>query len=203
MAHPGNDNTAGFQPIKRFAYEGSAFLRFPVSHTITRWNQGWTVGTSFGRFGDWVSFDDLPESVKTAGFAQAVGVGLEPAQSLPTTEICGSAGEVAAEPELGNHFYFGKERYSQLAEYTQQEMLRSRRHEGWARHIVHTMIGLYAPDELRQRVAWSLSQIIVIGAVGSTVLEDHSEVWTSFYDILVRHAFGSYRDILREGSHYQ
>ena len=69
-----------------------------------------------------------------------------------------------------------------------------------AKQIVHTMTALHAPDQLRQRVAWALSQVLVIGDVGSVALSDHSEVWTSFYDILVRHAFGTYRDILSEGA---
>ena len=38
-----------------------------------------------------------------------------------------------------------------------------------------------------------------ICSLRSQVLQDHTEVWAGFYDILVRHAFGSYSDILREG----
>ena len=36
---------------------------------------------------------------------------------------------------------------------------------------------------------------------GSVELSDHTEAWSSFYDIYVRHAFGSYLDIMREVSY--
>ena len=58
---------------------------------------------------------------------------------------------------------------------------------------------LDAPDQLRQRVAWALSQIFVVSEAGLTsnnLLE--SEIWGVYYDIFVRNAFGNYRDIMRE-----
>ena len=57
---------------------------------------------------------------------------------------------------------------------------------------------LGAPDQLRQRVAWAIAQILVVG-VHLTGREN--EVWHNFYDIFVRHAFGNYRDVLREVSY--
>jgi hypothetical protein len=56
---------------------------------------------------------------------------------------------------------------------------------------------LNSPDQLRQRVAWALSQVLV-AAVPGTTLELYSEAWMNYYDIFVRHAFGSFRDVLRE-----
>ena len=56
-------------------------------------------------------------------------------------------------------------------------------------------LALNAPDQLRQRVAWALSQIFVVGAGMDTF---QSEPWHTYYDIFVRNAFGSYRDVLRE-----
>ncbi len=53
---------------------------------------------------------------------------------------------------------------------------------------------LKAPDQLRQRMAFALSEILVISQVGS--LEgDHVGV-TKYYDALVDGAFGNYRDLL-------
>ena len=52
-------------------------------------------------------------------------------------------------------------------------------------------------DQLRQRMAWALSQFFVVGEIGS----DHSQLgerWTNYYDIFVRNAFGNFRDILSE-----
>ena len=54
-----------------------------------------------------------------------------------------------------------------------------------------------AEDQLRQRVAWALSQYFVVGEEGS----NHPyicEKWLNYYDIFVRHAFGNFRDILSE-----
>lgn len=56
---------------------------------------------------------------------------------------------------------------------------------------------LKGEDALRQRVAWALSQIFVVGEEGSNQTNT-SERWLSFYDILIRHAFGNFRDILGE-----
>ncbi|MCW5558369.1 MAG: DUF1800 domain-containing protein, partial [Verrucomicrobiae bacterium] len=53
------------------------------------------------------------------------------------------------------------------------------------------------PDQLRQRVAFALSQILVVSRSG-TELQVRPMALGTYYDILVRHAFGSYFDILRE-----
>ena len=66
--------------------------------------------------------------------------------------------------------------------------------------MIHTAIALSANDQLRQKVAWALSQIYVIGESG---LGDHTletEIWSTYYDIFVRHAFGNLRDIIREAA---
>ncbi|NNE26319.1 MAG: DUF1800 family protein [Saprospiraceae bacterium] len=58
----------------------------------------------------------------------------------------------------------------------------------------HTM--MTAPDQLRQRMAYALSQILVVSSQSD--LGDHAEALAGYYDILVRNAFGNYRDILME-----
>ena len=60
----------------------------------------------------------------------------------------------------------------------------------------HSVV-LSARDELRQRVAFALSQLLVIGEEGLGKTDEH-EHWLTYYDIFVRHAFGSYRDVLWE-----
>ncbi|MEM9233153.1 MAG: DUF1800 domain-containing protein [Pseudomonadota bacterium] len=52
-------------------------------------------------------------------------------------------------------------------------------------------------DQLRQRVAFALSQIIVV-SVRDDVLFDNPTAVAYFQDILVRNAFGNYRDLLEE-----
>ena len=65
----------------------------------------------------------------------------------------------------------------------------------WVNHV------LKAPDQLRQRAAWALQQIFTIADNGS-MYRDSTEVWGSFYDIFIRHAFGNYRDILKEVTYH-
>ena len=52
------------------------------------------------------------------------------------------------------------------------------------------------PDLLRQKVTWSLSQIFVTSAVGSDLFEDVTALSTTYYDLLQKHSFGNYRDLL-------
>ncbi len=56
-----------------------------------------------------------------------------------------------------------------------------------------------APDQLRQRVAFALSEMMVISDVPDD-LEDTGDGLTNYYDILVRHGLGNYRALLLEVS---
>jgi len=51
-----------------------------------------------------------------------------------------------------------------------------------------------APDQLRQRVAFALSEIHVVSGQGP--LEDNARAISDFYDTLATNAFGNFRDIL-------
>ena len=53
-------------------------------------------------------------------------------------------------------------------------------------------------DQLRQRMAYALSQILVVSGERSTVLVRKPHVQAAYMDILVRNAFGNYRDLLEE-----
>ena len=200
--HPGNNEQQGFFPIKRPAYDGETVLHFPPSHQSTnKWMNNERYLELIGRYGDSVRFADLPHRVRTAAFAQAVGVTLGHSEELPGVETCGSPGEVAADPSYGNRYYFGKERYEKGIAYTQQEILNNyKNHHDNQKQQVHTSIALYADDQLRQRVAWALSQIVLTGEGSDSTKSNSGEMWTTFYDLFVRNAFGSYRDVLREAS---
>lgn len=52
-------------------------------------------------------------------------------------------------------------------------------------------------DQLRQRMAWALSQILVISDY-PTILRNHQPAMLAYYDLLVRHAFGNYRQLLED-----
>ena len=55
---------------------------------------------------------------------------------------------------------------------------------------------LNGPDQLRQRVAFALSEIMVVSQLG--VLGDQPYALASYYDVLARNAFGNYRDLIEE-----
>jgi uncharacterized protein (DUF1800 family) len=55
---------------------------------------------------------------------------------------------------------------------------------------------LNAPDQLRQRMAFALSEIIVVSDDNGT-LEGNWDTVIGFYDLLLEHAFGNYRDLLK------
>lgn len=57
---------------------------------------------------------------------------------------------------------------------------------------------MLAKDMLRQRIAYSLSQICVISSEGG--LSSYTAGVANYYDILVRHSFGNYKDLLLEVS---
>jgi uncharacterized protein (DUF1800 family) len=64
-------------------------------------------------------------------------------------------------------------------------------------HVINTFWNQAAtgPDQLRQRVAFALSQIFVISMQDSNVA-DHPRGVAAYLDMLGRNAFGNYRDLL-------
>ena len=58
----------------------------------------------------------------------------------------------------------------------------------WFRHAVN------APDQLRQRVAFALSEIFVVSQLGA--LNNFPYMVSDYYDTLAAHAFGNYRELL-------
>ena len=55
-------------------------------------------------------------------------------------------------------------------------------------------LNMTTPDVLRQRVAYALSQILVISVESD--LYDKGEALADYYDLLIGHALGNYRDLL-------
>jgi len=58
-------------------------------------------------------------------------------------------------------------------------------------------IALTAPDELRQRVAFALSEIFVVSDQG-TGLANRDEAFANYYDMLCNDAFGNYRQLIQD-----
>lgn len=68
---------------------------------------------------------------------------------------------------------------------------------GYERQRVWFDTALDAPDQLRQRVAFALSEILVVSD-NNGALEGQAIALTQYYDILLEHAFGNYRDLLED-----
>jgi len=108
---------------------------------------------------------------------------------------CGSPGEVGNEPSLGHQYAIANGDTLRTVDYTFDRQERARhlqpKESIWGQHA------LFAEDQLRQRVAWALSQILVVGQVvnSGTVM---TELYTNHYDIFVRNAFSNYKDVLRQ-----
>lgn len=60
----------------------------------------------------------------------------------------------------------------------------------WFRNALH------GNDQLRQRVAFALSEIMVVSQLG--VLNNYPYALASYYDMLARNAFGNYRDLIED-----
>ena len=55
---------------------------------------------------------------------------------------------------------------------------------------------LWGEDQLRQRVAFALSEIMVVSQLGA--LQSRPFAVADYYDTLAEHAFGNYRDLIEE-----
>jgi len=151
-----------------------------------------------GRFGDTVKFNDLPVTAQAPEIAAVIGaVGTRP--SFEGGVACGSPGEVANVPSLGhklNVFVIG----NKVDEDRNDELVQDKYDRANGKNMVWTAIAMGATDQLRQRVAWALSQIYVINRV-SIEQSNKVEAWVTYYDAFVRHAFGNLRDVIREVSY--
>ena len=157
-----------------------------AAHPIHRWDEHSPRFSKLGRWGDTVKFVDLPNEIRLDDVAEHFGA--ETGIVGGGVVVCGSPYETANDPQEGQVFDIPHGRD------TEWNLWRNREYT-W----MH--VGLTAPDQLRQRVAWAFAQLLVIarGAIG--IQGSHSEAFLSYYDIFLRNAFGNYRDILREISY--
>ena len=72
----------------------------------------------------------------------------------------------------------------------EEELWRDARMEAWFNHV------LTGEDQLRQRVAFALSEILVISE--KSALGEETYGIANYYDTLVNHAFGNYRELLEQ-----
>ncbi len=71
------------------------------------------------------------------------------------------------------------------------DVYQNSRQEAWWLHSVR------APDQLRQRVAFALSELLVVSDQGGAI-EGYPIAMANYYDLLVDGAFGNYRELLEK-----
>jgi len=188
--HPG-----GPDKITQWTSQGYQ-LAFPSWHDMSRWDSGIAPGVLrpnlVGKYSEIVLLQTLPQPLQTQALVDDLSAsGNQGEVSL----VCGSPGEVANDPEKGHQLSI-----THGGEYDwhfDMDYLSRWGTDRLAKTAVWTMKALYGKDQFRQRMAWALSQIFVVAIVGDNYA-GQNEMWMNFYDIFVRHAFGNFRDVLRE-----
>jgi uncharacterized protein (DUF1501 family)/uncharacterized protein (DUF1800 family) len=200
IEHPGT--TPATNPFANMATAGGSIIPFPVAHSMSRWRSlryGTLKNSYIGRLGDDVPFEELLSSVQTLGFAEAMGELVDDTSTHALVEVCGSPGEVANQPKLGNRYtmYLFKEYDREM--YGRNSLMPDRKMSYYSdTTTVHMMINLYARDQLVQRLAFALFQIWVVAGLDGNFR--FTERWLTYNDIMVRHATGNLRDLMREVS---
>lgn len=128
------------------------------------------------------TFGPIPEDIdklREVGFS----AWLDEQMALPPSYLKPYIKQIQADAENG--------RYDRTYDYNEGSSYVTGRNftTPWARHAIG------AEDQLRQRVAFALSQILVISRRDSR-LEEKPEAMTDYYDMLIEHAFGSYEELL-------
>jgi hypothetical protein len=103
--------------------------------------------------------------------------------------VCGSPGEIANDQSRKSQYDVAMDSDEDNSSYFESQ-----------KQNIWMAIALTGPDQLRQRMAWALSQILTM-VPNDIEADDETEPFVVFYDILVRQAFGNYRDILKEVSY--
>ena len=143
--HPG-----GAYNIQKWSQNNGTVLVYPSllerrPHGMANWNDNWQKFTYVGRFGDVLNLGDLPNELRRDEVLDFFDNSQKSSDSKVL--VCGSHGEISNVNNDG--FVFDS--------YTGFQTV------GWNtgnnRKHVWLMIALSAPDQLRQRIAWALSQV--------------------------------------------
>ena len=186
-----NTNDAILSQVELSDGPSDAFLldAVPSSCNLSAQTPGYMrVGTTWYRHDRRLKLSNCTGTCDSHGSAEHPHTVHDPSFS----GVVASLGEVANEPSRGHHFNAWMASENGFRTYMPFEHARNE-----AKQMVWTAVVRTASDQLRHRMAFALSQILVIGADGS-VGEEQAEVYVSYYDIFVRNAFGSYYDVLRE-----
>lgn len=167
--HPGGK--AQIQQFANATRSDKFRIKFPDWHPIDRF-YGWTeeFRTEVGRYGDSIRFSELPSSLHIEEVATKLGAIASFRNSGPAV-VCGSPGEIA------NRIRNTGERHKGAYEAVSNARVSGKRSPE-QRLEIWLALALSSEDQLRQRVAWALSQILVIspGGVGPAIIPE-TESW--------------------------
>ena len=159
---------------------------------MDRWTQQKTrLRPKLLALGNEWDFYNLPLPIRTKEVAEGLGVRLENQVATPTASeddktsgpymICGSPFEVANDPFLGGNTERGA--FDALSvkdtKTSRRAWLNSQRSLTWL------IAAMSDPGQLRQRVAWALSQIFAIAESSIRGGADLTEPFVVYYDIFV------------------
>jgi len=186
-SHPG-----GAAKITQFAVPGGMILTYAHPTIMSRWETNKELFPLIGVFNWALPFRDLPSNLQLPSVIDHFVTSEEDPDNLETIMVCGSPNEVGNDPVLG-------ETGLAMSINDDMEALTAGLRES-QRGVIWTQVALTAPDQLRQRVAWALSQLFATSPPDVNEGEQ-SEGFLNYYDIFVRNAFGNYFDILKEVSY--
>ena len=146
-------------------------LQYPASHEMDRWYRAEPMANrlDIGRLGDVIRFRDLPDPLQTDAVAEAFDA-TEILDSLGAKVVCGSPFEIADKPENAGEIEKGAFAARTVNNSTTVPEIDEQRVMIWMD------IAMNGGDNLRQRVAWALSQILAISPDGFT-LQTYTEAW--------------------------
>ena len=105
------------------------------------------------------------------------------------TLVCGSINEVAPDPFLDDYFDVIHRDLACIGCHNSYGDYAKQKGTVWAMNVIEN------EDQMCQRMAWSLYELLNIGAASNP---DNTETNLYTYDIFNRHCFGSFFEILKE-----
>jgi len=161
--HPG-----GADKITSFAQNGLAFLDFPQHHDMSRWEMNKHVfGPQLGVYNQLVNLRDFPDAYEFRELALDI-FGAFPVTSTNVV-VCGSPNEVANDLNLVHDGNFEIEVNFWDSSVTLID-------KEYQKQTIWAKIAMHEPDQLRQRMAFAISQIFAIQPVNIITENTHTRL---------------------------
>jgi len=193
MQYPDYHPASYFEDLKNRTWLARPVARYSYSILSSRANQG-------ARYGDSLQLDQFADQLQLnldPGMLGAMAKDLAEMKLVNKiqtnrgggTLMCGSPNEVGPDPILDDYFDVINEDLDCIGcadtygDYSKQKST------VWAMNV------LEGEDQFCQRMAWSLYEHLNVGAASNP---DNTESNLYTYDIMIRHCFGNYFDVIKE-----